>query len=253
MLKTNDKLFLAAAAGCGVVAAISGALYLKANTPEAIPTIRVLIAARDVAANQKLTARDIIQCELPLIDESLRGITIPASNLDLTIGRTVSLPVTKGVFLTDSLFSEMTIFTIGEGKCGLAISPRMASMIAPGQLVDVYVCPPRPEDIGSGSARPQPQGLQDVLALSGMGALDHAVDAKLVLEGVRILSVGDRLRDPQVTLHNELDDDNSSRRDIMLELSREEVQRLLVDSRDFSLPITLAIRGGHAATRLSAR
>lgn len=254
MLKTQDKLFLAGAAVCGIVAAVSGALYLKAKTPEPIPTIRVLVAARDIPANRKLTEKDLEVREIPLIDEKLQSATIPAENRDLIANRAVSQPVTKGVFLTESLFTQLNVFTVSEGKFGMAISPRSAAMLAADQLVDVYVCPPRPkveDSVGAAASKPGAGG--NPLAMFDLAGDDRPVDAKLVLEGVRVLSVGDRIRDLQVTMHDELDDEGGRRQDVMLELSREEVARLLSESRDFGLPMTLVIRGGVTPSRLSAR
>ncbi|MBS0197705.1 MAG: hypothetical protein JSR77_13200 [Planctomycetes bacterium] len=251
MLEKNDKLFLAAAGLCGLLAAASAVLYLKANTPKPIPTATVLVAARDLPANTTLQKGDIVEQTYPVIDDNFLKSTYSAAERDLTIGRTVSNPVPKGAFFSEPMFVPMTSFQIDPGYEGLAIAPRDTTNIAPGRYINVYVCTPRQAEVPAVPKNSEPAEIIGAM-LRQQGA--DEVAPKLLLKGVLVKSVGNVLRDDQVTMSDELDDPGHGRgRAIMIQITHEQLQLLLAESRDMRLPLTVSISGDGRADALSAR
>ncbi|HVF19784.1 MAG TPA: Flp pilus assembly protein CpaB [Mycobacteriales bacterium] len=153
------------AAGCAALAVASA---VDAVAPRPAPVVRVLAAARDLAAGTELTAQDLTAVDLPasVVPD---GVLLPGAAV---LGRAVGGPVRRGEPLTDArLLGASLLAGLGGDGDVVAVPVRLADpdsvrLVRAGDRVDVLA-----------AALETTDGQPPAVAVVATGALVLAVPA----------------------------------------------------------------------------
>lgn len=188
--KKVDRRVLFLALGLAAVAAVLIVIYLKSatasnNEQAVVPTLQVVVAARDIAPGQEISESMV---ELKALPETA-VIQNAATSTTQVVGQRLRYPVSKGEQLNNLRLVEPTkvqalSFQIPRGKRAFTIQVNVnntpAALIAPGDFVDVLVNGPvellrRTPQLGS---------------LAGVRGLEDASKATVtLLQNVQVLAV----------------------------------------------------------------
>lgn len=150
------------AALCAGLAVLVAVGLLRPADP---PTVRVPVAARDLALGAVLAARDVRVAELPraLVPAAVAGAAGPAGTggppadapADALVGRRLAVPVPVGF----PLVAELFVADAATGPPGTVVVPvrfadaGVAAVLAPGMRVDVVAAAPHDGDDATRLAR----------------------------------------------------------------------------------------------------
>lgn len=121
-----------------LLAAVAASLALLSLRPAPPPSVRVLIAARDLPAGTTLTPSDLRHVNLP-------PATVPTGTLPTATGRTLTGPIRRGEPLTDARVINNALLR-GYAPHTVATPVRIADadaahLLHPGDHIDILTTP----------------------------------------------------------------------------------------------------------------
>jgi Flp pilus assembly protein CpaB len=183
-----------------LLAALAVAVSLRVLAPPPVPTVAVVVAARDLGMGTPLSPADVLSRPLP-------AAVVPdgvLASVDSVVGRMLAGPVRRGEPLTDARLVGPSLLAragLGPGVVATPVrlaDPGTAALLRPGDRVDLYAVatpdrysgPPPPEHPPGSVAPPGSAAPPDLSSRSdpGGGSRDAGA-ARLVASGLLVLSV----------------------------------------------------------------
>lgn len=178
-----------------LLAALAVAVSLRVLAPPPVPTVAVVVAARDLGMGTPLSPADVLSRPLP-------AAVVPdgvLASVDSVVGRMLAGPVRRGEPLTDARLVGPSLLAragLGPGVVATPVrlaDPGTAALLRPGDRVDLYaVATPDRYSTGAPPAEYPPDSVAppDVANRPDPGGGSRDADAaRLVASGLLVLSV----------------------------------------------------------------